>query len=48
MPDAEQGVIQPRLGPMVLLASRYRADWLNRQTGTRDRFVSEDAWTGTQ
>lgn len=48
IPDAELAMVQSHLEPMVLPASRYRADWLIRWTRIRDRFVSEDARIGTQ
>jgi hypothetical protein len=48
IPDAEQAMVQSHLEPIVLPASRYRADSLIRRTRIRDRFVSEDARIGTQ
>ena len=46
--DADEEISQPILDPMLLSASRYEADWLIKQIGRGDRFVSEDAQTGTQ
>lgn len=33
---------------MTLTPSKYQVDWLLKQIGTGDRFVSQDAQTGTQ
>lgn len=46
--DADEEISRPILDPMSLSASRYEADWLIKQIGRGDRFVSEDAQTGTQ
>lgn len=46
--DAEEELKQPSADPMVLTPSKYQIDWLLNQIGKGDRFVSQDAQTGTQ
>ena len=46
--DADEELKQPSVDPMMLATSKYQLDWLIRQIGTGDRFISQDAQTGTQ
>lgn len=46
--DADEEMKQPSLDPTSLPTSKYQVDWLIRQIGQGDRFVSHDAQTGTQ
>ncbi|MFF5413781.1 DEAD/DEAH box helicase family protein [Streptomyces albidoflavus] len=46
--DADEELKRPSVDPLVLPVSKYQVDWLIRQVGQGDRFVSEDAQTGTQ
>lgn len=46
--DADEELKQPSVDPMALPTSKYQVDWLIRQIGQGDRFVSHDAQTGTQ
>ena len=46
--DADEELRQPRLDPLDLPASKYDMEWLLRVVGKGDRFVSQDAQTGTQ
>jgi type III restriction enzyme len=46
--DADEEMKQPSLDPTTLPTSKYQVDWLIRQIGQGDRFVSHDAQTGTQ
>ena len=46
--DADEELKQPSIDPLTLPTSKYQVDWLIRQIGTGDRFVSHDAQTGTQ
>ncbi len=46
--DADEELKQPSLDPLALAQSKYQVDWLLKQIGKGDRFVSEDAQTGTQ
>ncbi|GBQ01730.1 type III restriction endonuclease subunit R [Streptomyces spongiicola] len=46
--DADEELRRPSVDPLVLPVSKYQVDWLIRQVGQGDRFVSEDAQTGTQ
>lgn len=46
--DADEELRQPSLDPMDLPASKYDMDWLLKTVGKGDRFVSQDAQTGTQ
>jgi type III restriction enzyme len=46
--DSEEELKKPSLDPLTLPTSKYQLDWLLRQVGTGDRFVSHDAQTGTQ
>jgi len=46
--DADEELKQPSVDPLTLPTSKYQIDWLIRQIGTGDRFVSHDAQTGTQ
>ncbi|MDT0307750.1 DEAD/DEAH box helicase family protein [Streptomyces sp. DSM 44917] len=46
--DADEELRQPSVDPMTLPVSKYQVDWLIRQIGQGDRFVSHDAQTGTQ
>ena len=46
--DADEELKEPSVDPMALPASKYQVDWLVRQIGRGDRFVSHDAQTGTQ
>lgn len=46
--EAEEERRAPTLDPLTLSPSKYEIDWLLRQIGKGDRFVSEDAQTGTQ
>jgi type III restriction enzyme len=46
--DADEELRQPSLDPLTLTPSKYQIDWLLRQIGKGDRFVSQDAQTGTQ
>ncbi|WP_031025879.1 MULTISPECIES: DEAD/DEAH box helicase family protein [Streptomyces] len=46
--DADEELKQPSVDPMALPVSKYQVDWLIRQIGQGDRFVSHDAQTGTQ
>lgn len=46
--DSEEELTPPSLDPLALPTSIYQLDWLLRQVGRGDRFVSHDAQTGTQ
>lgn len=46
--DADEELVQPSLDPLSLPASPYSADLLLKAVGSGDRFVSQDAQTGTQ
>jgi type III restriction enzyme len=46
--DADEELKQPSLDPLALTPSKYQVDWLLQQIGKGDRFVSQDAQTGTQ
>ncbi|MFE1254633.1 DEAD/DEAH box helicase family protein [Streptomyces fungicidicus] len=46
--DADEELKRPSVDPLALPVSKYQVDWLIRQVGQGDRFVSEDAQTGTQ
>lgn len=46
--DADEELRQPSLDPLELPASKYDMEWLLRTVGKGDRFVSQDAQTGTQ
>lgn len=46
--DADEEMKQPSVDPMTLPTSKYQVDWLIKQIGTGDRFISQDAQTGTQ
>lgn len=46
--DADEELRQPSVDPMALPSSKYQVDWLVQQIGKGDRFVSQDAQTGTQ
>lgn len=46
--DAQEEMVAPYLDPMSLPASKYPFESLKRAVGRGDRFVSEDAQTGTQ
>lgn len=46
--DADEELKQPSIDPMTLPSSKYQIDWLVKQIGNGDRFVSQDAQTGTQ
>ena len=46
--DADEEMKHPSLDPLTLPTSKYQIDWLLQQIGRGDRFVSEDAQTGTQ
>lgn len=46
--DADEEMKQPSVDPMTLPTSKYQVDWLIKQIGKGDRFVSQDAQTGTQ
>jgi type III restriction enzyme len=46
--DADEELKQPSLDPLTLTPSKYQVDWLLQQIGNGDRFVSQDAQTGTQ
>ncbi len=46
--DADEELKQPSLNPLTLSTSKYQVDWLLEQIGKGDRFVSQDAQTGTQ
>lgn len=46
--DAEEELKQPSINPLALTPSKYQIDWLLNQIGKGDRFVSQDAQTGTQ
>lgn len=46
--DADEELRQPSVDPMTLPSSKYKVDWLVQQIGKGDRFVSQDAQTGTQ
>ena len=46
--DADEEMKQPSVDPLKLPVSKFQVDWLIRQIGTGDRFVSEDQQTGTQ
>ncbi|MXO40438.1 restriction endonuclease subunit R [Mycobacterium kansasii] len=46
--DADEELRQPSVDPMALPSSKYKVDWLVQQIGKGDRFVSQDAQTGTQ
>jgi type III restriction enzyme len=46
--DSEEELKQPSMDPLSLPTSKYQLDWLLRQVGSGDRFVSQDAQTGTQ
>ncbi|UIX33345.1 DEAD/DEAH box helicase family protein [Streptomyces sp. GQFP] len=46
--DADEELKRPSIDPARLSTSKYQLEWLLRQIGTGDRFVSQDAQTGTQ
>ena len=46
--DADEEMKEPSVDPLALTPSKYEVDWLLRQIGKGDRFVSQDAQTGTQ
>jgi len=46
--DADEELKKPSIDPLTLPVSKYRVDWLISQIGKGDRFVSQDAQTGTQ
>ena len=46
--DSEEEMRKPSLDPLGLPTSQFELDWLVRQIGSGDRFVSQDAQTGTQ
>ncbi|PDP86572.1 restriction endonuclease subunit R [Glycomyces fuscus] len=46
--DADEELKQPSLDPLTLTPSKYQVDWLLQQIGKGDRFISQDAQTGTQ
>ncbi|MGW5261783.1 DEAD/DEAH box helicase family protein [Microbispora sp. NPDC004025] len=46
--EAEEELQTPFLDPMQLPRSKYQLGWLLEQIGKGDRFVSQDAQTGTQ
>lgn len=46
--DMEEELLAPTIDPMTLSEAPYEVEWLIRQLGTGDRFVSQDAQTGTQ
>jgi type III restriction enzyme len=46
--DADEELKQPSLDPLGLTPSKFQIDWLLAQIGKGDRFVSQDAQTGTQ
>lgn len=46
--DAEEELRAPTLNPLTLPTSKYQVDLLLRTIGKGDRFISEDAQTGTQ
>jgi type III restriction enzyme len=46
--DADEELRQPSLDPMELAPSKFQFDWLKSTIGKGDRFVSQDAQTGTQ
>lgn len=46
--EAEEELRAPTLDPLTLPTSKYQVNLLLRQIGKGDRFVSEDAQTGTQ
>ncbi|MCZ2817916.1 DEAD/DEAH box helicase family protein [Modestobacter sp. VKM Ac-2984] len=46
--DADEELKQPSVDPLLLTPSKYQIDWLINQIGKGDRFVSQDAQTGTQ
>lgn len=46
--DADEELKRPSVDPLSLPVSKYQVDWLIGQIGKGDRFVSQDAQTGTQ
>ena len=46
--DADEELRQPSVNPMELPVSKYQLEWLLKNIGKGDRFVSQDAQTGTQ
>lgn len=46
--DADEELKRPSIDPMRLPTSKYQVEWLIKQIGKGDRFVSQDAQTGTQ
>lgn len=46
--DADEELKQPSVDPLTLPPSKYQVDWLISQIGKGDRFISQDAQTGTQ
>lgn len=46
--DSEEELKKPSMNPLELSTSKFQLDWLVRQVGRGDRFVSHDAQTGTQ
>lgn len=46
--DSDEELKRPSIEPLALPTSKYQLDWLLRQVGRGDRFVSQDAQTGTQ
>lgn len=46
--DADEELKQPSIDPLTLPPSKFQIDWLIGQIGKGDRFVSQDAQTGTQ
>lgn len=46
--DADEELKQPSVDPLSMPTSKFQIDWLISQIGKGDRFVSQDAQTGTQ
>lgn len=46
--DADEELKQPSVDPLALPVSKFDVEWLQRTVGQGDRFVSQDAQTGTQ
>ncbi|GAA0401101.1 hypothetical protein GCM10009541_50240 [Micromonospora gifhornensis] len=46
--DADEELKKPSVDPTALPTSKYQVDWLIKQIGKGDQFVSHDAQTGTQ
>jgi type III restriction enzyme len=46
--DSEEELKRPSIDPLTLPTSKFQLDWLLQNVGSGDRFVSQDAQTGTK